>query len=159
MYLTQSLQSIISTYREYKNREIFLTLIFSPYVLETEYLLQLQHILIQMVIFLLGIPNLYLELINVQLKKYIHTRKLFQTHLKGFQSLNQEMAFKFKVIQIKENGKISPCLIGPISKGLHLPFGVEEVSVILLSLSQIVLLLCSSFSSAVPSHSREKSRS
>lgn len=35
----------------------------------------------QMVKFLLEIPDLYLELINVQFKK-IHTLKLFQTHLK-----------------------------------------------------------------------------
>ena len=40
---------------------------------------------------LLEIPDLYLELINVKLKKDIHIPKLFQTHLKVFQSPNQEI--------------------------------------------------------------------
>ena len=44
-----------------------------------------------MVKMLLEIPDLYLELINVQLKKDIHIPKLFQTHLKVFQSPNQEI--------------------------------------------------------------------
>ena len=44
-----------------------------------------------MVKMLLEIPDLYLELINVKLKKDIHIPKLFQTHLKVFQSPNQEI--------------------------------------------------------------------
>lgn len=44
-----------------------------------------------MVKMLLEIPYLHLELINVKLKNDIHIPKLFQTHLKVFQSSNQEI--------------------------------------------------------------------
>ena len=47
-----------------------------------------------MVKMLLEILDLYLELINVKLKKDIHIPKLFHTHLKVFQSPNDEIIVK-----------------------------------------------------------------
>lgn len=52
---------------------------------------------------------------------YIHIPKLFQTHLTVFQSLNQAMIFKFKLILMKWKGQFSPSVSSAAFAGVQSP--------------------------------------